>query len=229
MIPYLKSITKLLAILLLALPGWLHAQEPSELTTQKELDLIHIDLELDYGKLAMRLTNVESKAEGAIGIGYKERIRVMFAYGTGEVSPSEAILNGSYRASGNWMRYGADYFISLDQFNKLGLGLRFGSSNYDDQVTFGVGSDLFSQRDEEVNRSNIEASWIELVLHSETELFPNFFTGLRIRIRSIQDFTQESPVEFYTIPGYGRAVDNSIPAVNVYLKYRIGFGRTTLK
>ena len=143
MTQYWKSITNYLPALLicLALPSWLYAQdEEALLAADKERALVFVDLELDYGTLIARFTDFAQKTEAAIGIGYKERIRFMFAYGTGAVDPQQAILNGSYRAEGDWLRYGADYLLSIDQRNWLGLGIRFGSSSFSDRASFGINS-----------------------------------------------------------------------------------------
>ena len=47
--------------------------------------------------------------------------------------------------------------------------------------------------------------------------------GIRIRVRILIDYPKIYDIEAYTIPGYGRTISNAHLAVNLYIKYLIGF------
>lgn len=219
-------ITKILLLsLLLVLPLSLSAQTDTTKTKVPHA-LIHLDVELDYGKLLGQFVDFETKYEGAVALGYKERLRAVFEYGQGTYNPVVAIKNGSYEAEGTWMRYGLDYFVPVNSSNWFGMGLRFANSDFKDSGSITINSDLFTSRTETFLREGLTASWIEIVLHTKTEVIKGLYVGGHVRIRSIQNFTQESPIEIFNIPGFGRTFDTSVPAVNLYVMYRLGFGKT---
>ena len=227
MIQNSDSIIKHLVLgLLLLLPMSSLAQTPDTTSSTERFALVHLDVELDYGKLIGQVVDFESKYEGALALGYKERFRAVVEFGQGTYNPQLAVRNGSYESEGNWTRYGADYFLPINQGNWLGLGFRFANSEWQDMGSFTIDSDLFTPRTETFAREGLTASWIEIILHTQTEVLQGLFIGGRVRFRSIATFNQVAPIEIYNIPGFGRAFDTSIPAVNLYAMYRLGIGKT---
>ncbi len=182
-----------------------------------------VDITVDYLKLGSFLLDVETKFEGEIGLLVKRHYRVSLAYGYAELKPDSVYNNGIHEAEGTYLRVGLDYLLNINPQNNLLLGLRYGQSEYDDFVSGGISNSTFGNTPFEVRRQGLTASWFELSLSSETKVLTNFYLGGRLRVKVLKDFDKPDNINPYSLPGYGRHFDKSIPAVNLYLKYLIPF------
>jgi hypothetical protein len=76
-----------------------------------------------------------------------------------------------------------------------------------------------------VKREDLEANWVELILGSESSVKGNLYFGFTFRMRFLIQSDNFEPFEVYFVPGYGRTFDNFVPALNLYVKYFIPFGK----
>ena len=202
-----------------------------------------ISVTADIGKLGLgQLVNYEDKQAFSAHLLFMEKIQLSAEYGRGTISPVEAFKNVVYQVEGDYMRFGIDYVTRLKTKNFLSLGLRRASGTYSDMGTITVfsASDLSEDYVRTFSRADQTANWWEIVISSETKLtddftgkedqmnilhklLDNFYFGLHFRVRFALDYQVQEGVDTYTIPGYGRTFDNSVPAVSLYLRYRLGF------
>ena len=178
-----------------------------------------LELSLDYLKLGSFLLDFETKYEVTLGILYKNKIRLTGDWGYGEIKPQRAIKNGQYISEGTYYRVGADWVASIDLKNNVSLGLRYARSMFEDRSTFTVASDLWDDYNGNLVRQNLEADWIEIVIGSENNIWNNLFIGWIFRFKIMNEYTSFEGFDVYTIPGYGRPINNTFPAVNLYVKY----------
>ena len=210
----LKHIFKI-AIITVFLPLKVMAQEE---TTENRTS---IDISLDYLKLVSLFVDYETKLEGNLGFVFHRNFHLALEFGYAKLEPDDAYDNGRYKSEGIYGRAGLDYLLEINTKNYLLVGLRYGKSFFDDQVIAEFGSALFNPYVE--TRDNLEADWFEFVMGSETLIARNLFAGWKFRIKVLNNFDNPGMVNVYSIPGYGRTIDNTVPNINLYIKYLISF------
>jgi hypothetical protein len=192
-----------------------------------------VELKIDYGKLLTLWTEFESKYEAGINFRFLERIVVATEFGYAELNPLKAYDNALfYTIKGMYARAGLDYYTAYDPSNFYYLGLRYAMSNFEDEGQFLLDSDYWEDYEEGFGSQDISASWVELVLGTETYLKiskksketgkSKLLIGWNARLRILTDFQNREEPRIYAIPGFGRTFNNFVPAINFYLKYRIG-------
>jgi hypothetical protein len=204
-------------------PDAIQVDEPQESIKQPKDTIIGpsgFELFIDYGKLLTIPSDFETKAEAGVSYTYREKLMVLIEVGYGKISPQEAIKNGSYTSEGIYARGGLAYGGEILPKSYLYIGMMYGTSRFDDSGTIQIESQVSVDLNEPFSRTDLEASWIEFIIITETELRNNIFLGSKWRLRNLRNFDYDFDPIVYAIPGYGRSFDNSIPAVNLFLKYR---------
>jgi hypothetical protein len=195
---------------------------------------VSIGINWDYGKTALVMSNFETKHEIGLELRFFEKIQLVVEAGRAELTPPNAFLNADYFSSGDYMRVGAGYFTKLDERNQIGLGLRYGVSTFQDEVTINIESrsgfnDSYLRNE---IREDLNANWFEVVMTSERSMMLNkgnpdafinklFSIGFLFRFRVLLDYTSFEPVDVYAIPGYGRSFDRRMPALNLFLRVNL--------
>ena len=137
--------------------------------------------------------------------------------------------NISVEGSGNYFRVGID-FNTYDNWygmqNNIYAGLRYGFSTFDqtlNEYSIFTGTNYFGVNTitDSVESNGLTASWIELVLGIEVELFSNLYLGANVSLRSI--VSEETPDTFDNlyIPGFGRT--NDFSSIGVGYGYSISY------
>lgn len=181
---------------------------------------------LDLSKLLTIPTDFETKYEAGLELRFSERFSVYAEAGSATTSPREAYTNGTYESSGNYYRIGLGYVGPLDQEHDIGLSFRYGSATFDEDGRIFISSPSGVQGDlvEKITRTGLSAKWWEIVLYSDKKLLENsnlLWLGLHLRLRILASYDAQDTPDVYGIPGYGRAFDKTIPAVNFFLKVKI--------
>ncbi|MEM6524603.1 MAG: DUF6048 family protein [Bacteroidota bacterium] len=177
-------------------------------------------LAIDYGKLATAVSDFESKFEASIGFQLSNRLAPVLEIGYAILNPRTAFENGTYESAGVYGRFGINYLIPLDNINIYYAGLRYGLSSYEDEGNYIIESDIFETYSVDFGESNQTATWFEIVLGSEKKIRNyNIYLGGLFRLRFINTRDKFVPIDTYSIPGYGRTLDKSVPALNLYVKY----------
>lgn len=192
-----------------------------------------VELAIDYGKILMLWTDFESKYEGGINFRFYERIVLAGEFGYAELNPLKAYDNTLYyTVKGPYVRLGLDYYGAYDPKSFYYAGMRYGMSVFEDEGMFLIDSEYWEDYEEGFGSTDIAASWIEVVLGTETYLKlskknkedpkSKLLLGWKFRLRFLANFENREEPRIYSIPGYGRTFDQVVPAVNLYIKYRIG-------
>lgn len=184
-----------------------------------------VQIVVDYGKLITLASDFESKYDAELGVTLFSRLNLSMEYGKGTLDPKKAYKNTEfYTIEGDYFRFGVDYIYPLNPENMLAIGGRYCMGTYSDSGNFIIGSLLWPEYQEGFGSENMEASWVELVVNSESMMLKNLFLGFKFRLRYMLEYDTREDIPVYSVPGYGRTFDKSVPAVNLYLKYRLPLG-----
>ena len=185
-----------------------------------------IQIGLDILKLGTFALDKETKYEGQVGIGYK-RLTIVVEAGHGYYASALAYKNSdNYSVEGDYYRIGLDYAFNIGAKNQILLGLRYGTSTFGHQGTFAVYSELWDNYRTAIPASEstgATATWGEVILGSQTNIARNLHFGWYFRLRKMLERTTYEPIDIFYVPGYGKSIDGSVPAINLFLKYRIAF------
>ena len=182
-----------------------------------------IDLSVDVLKLTSLATPFEQKYEGGVKFVFFDLLGVAFDYGYGKLEPERAIKNGEYTSEGTYFRAGMDFRAAIDAKNSIYFGMRYGQSSFEDRGNYTIIGQIEEDLFVTFDRRNLQADWFEVILGTESEVMPKFYVGTIFRLRILGSYDTFEPIDVYAIPGYGRTFDNTIPAANVYVKYRLSF------
>lgn len=185
--------------------------------------LSSIAVSVDYGKLAAQFLNTESKYEFGGQVELKDRLVLIGEYGFSTLTPHGAYQNTDYTSEGSYFRLGLGYKIDFTAKNNLYFSARYAKANFKDKGALDItsASGLYDDLFEPFVRDNLSAQWFEVVMSSEAKLWKGLYAGFHLRLRIMDKYDKQEPLDVYTIPGYGRTFDKSIPAVNLYLKYAL--------
>ncbi|WP_436516732.1 DUF6048 family protein [Ekhidna sp. To15] len=177
-------------------------------------------LYLDYGKLFTIPTNFETKYEGGVELLFLQKFPVIIEVGQAKLSPEGAYSNGIYESEGFYYRIGTGYYSQFLAKNKIGISLRYASSSFSENGRIFIESPSGTQNDfiQNIVREDLKATWYEVVVYSDQKLTDLFTIGVNLRLRILAEYDEQSPVDVYSIPGYGRSFDKTIPAANFFLK-----------
>lgn len=182
-----------------------------------------VSVVLDYGKILSIASDFESKGEIGLELGIKNRFFLSTEYGMSKLTPRKAYANANYESKGNYLRVGLGYRRMVSAKINMGFSFRYASAKFTDggNIMIQSSSGLFDSVSEIFERKDVSANWYELVFNSESQLKKNLYAGLYFRIRFMDSYDKQTPLDIYTIPGYGRTFDKSVPVINLYLKYRL--------
>lgn len=180
---------------------------------------------VDYGKFIGFVADFEQKNEVGARLTFGNNIFIGAEYGWGTVDPRDAYENTNYQVTGSYMRLMAGAIKSITAKTNIGLGVAYASGTYEDMGTPQIESPsgLFEIELDPFLRENIKASWYELNLISESQLARNLYLGLTLRFRIMGSYDQQEPLDIFTLPGYGRTFDKTLPAANLFIRYQFGF------
>lgn len=203
--------------LLLAISSFAQNEEPDSVTYRRA---VTPSLYLDYGKLFTIATNFETKYEGGFELLFLEKYPLILEVGQATLNPEGAFSNGTYESEGVYFRIGTGYVGQFNAKTKIGLTARYASSSFSEDIRISIDSpsevqDTFVQN---VERVNLDATWFELVLYSDQRLTDFLYIGVNLRLRILASYDEQTPIDVYAIPGYGRSFDNTTPAANFFLK-----------
>ena len=179
-----------------------------------------IDIAYDYGSLVVTLFTQEVyHYVGRLHILFRYNIQLLGIWGHQTYTQSKILGNQSgCTSSGHYGGVGLAYFIPYNQRNNLYTGIHYGRSMFVNRTKPALATDASV-------RQTLSASWWELVLGSEHQLFSNlgFYAGLVIHLKSCCRCDSFAPATNYVIPGYGRSVQRVVPALTLYIAYKISF------
>lgn len=187
--------------------------------------LTEVHFLVDYGKLITLPSGFEKKGEGSAQVLLENRYLLSLSYGFGNISPRNDYKNVSYNATGTYIRPGLFYQLTVNPTNKIAIGAQYGRASFEDsgRTLIESGSDLFEPYERPFARSGLTASWWELAVQSEGKVRGNLWLGFRFSYRRLIGSNNPGNPDVLIVPGYGKTVGNGLPALNLYLKYKISF------
>lgn len=207
----------------------------SEPQVPEKVKILNIAFSFDYGKALTTIAGLSEKYEFGTSIVVAEHYHLIGELGNGILEPENAFRNGTYKSDGHYFRVGGGYLSQFNPSSKLGLSVLYASSKFEDQGTVFLRSDAQDDFSESFSRRNLEARWWEMMITSESRIRFNkndpkaninslFALGFRLRLRFLTSYDNFELYEVYTIPGYGRTVNDPQLAANLYIKiYPFGF------
>lgn len=203
------------------------AQEsgPTDTDTTRVVRAFIPSIYIDYGKLLTIPLANELKYEGGIELLFNEKIPLIIEVGSATLTPREVYANGDYEAKGQYLRIGTGVYNQWQLKNKFGLTMRYAVSKFDEVARLNSENiNIDRTLSASYDRKDVSASWLELVFYTDQKLFSDtkikdiFTIGMNLRYRYLLDYDIQTPDDVYAIPGYGRSFDESVPAMNVFLK-----------
>jgi hypothetical protein len=173
------------------------------------------------------------KYEGGLEWLLFDKVQIFAEAGYTKINPNNLYKNIDYQSEGRFYRLGLGYLAYLDEVNRLGLGVRFAESSFKDEGVIFINSETInSPMRDDFKRSDLQATWIEIVLNSEKQLrlkkdvptsyWNKFFSiGIMIRYKMLLDYPSYQPIEVFSIPGYGRLINKRNLGFNLFLKINI--------
>ena len=204
---------------LLLISGICYGQTGADSVAQSRR-LLTPSIYLDYGKLFTLPTNFETKFEGGLELLFLEKFPVYLEAGQATLSPEGAYSNGIYESEGFYYRIGAGYVSQFLPKNKIGISFRYAASTFSEDGRIFIESPSGAQETfvQNIRRDDLKATWYEVVIYSDRKLSDLFSIGVNLRLRILDSYNEQAPIDVYAIPGYGRAFDQTIPAANFFFK-----------
>lgn len=175
---------------------------------------------VDYGRLAMNLfAKGTRRYAGSLSILFRKNIQLSGTLGYQKLTQACSLGNKSgYTVVGYYGNVGLDYFVFYNPRNNLYIGLRHGKSRFQHSTTPTLPA-------EQIISKVSTASWWELSIGSEHQLFSNFclYVGIIGHLKGWGRFERFEPATNHVVPGYGRNVQNVVPSITLYVKYQISF------
>ncbi len=184
-----------------------------------------IEIYLDYLKLVSFALPAELKSEIGLAIITRSNIGLHLEMGYGAKMPADHFRNADYTVSGYYGRAGLQYHYAYDPGSNFFIGANYGYSMYEDEAIYSIESTLWDPHQGSFARKELTGQWVEVVAGSESVFWRSFYLGFQIRFRALIRHDNFSPFEVFAIPGYGRTIDKTLPALNLYLKFMIPFDR----
>ena len=187
----------------------------------------------DYGQTLMLWQVNSQKHEGGLEWLLFDKLQIFAETGYMEINSNTMYKNIDYLSEGHFYRLGLGYLGYLDEINRIGLGIRFAKSKFKDEGVISINSETInSPMRDNFKRSELGATWIEIVLDSEKQLklrkkIPEsylnklFSIGIMIRYKILLDYPVYQPIEVFRIPGYGRLLNKRTLGLNFFLKINI--------
>ncbi|MEO9967750.1 MAG: DUF6048 family protein [Reichenbachiella sp.] len=210
--------------LLILLPVFsARSQDSLQLDVESKPILSAFAIGVDYGKLAGQFLDSESKFELGGQLEFKNRIIFVSEFGLATLTSNGAYQNTNYTSDGNYFRFGLGYKIDMSAKNNIYFSLRYARASFSDRGVIDItsSSGIYNDLEEPFSRDGLSAQWYEVVVSSETRLWKGLYAGFHVRLRIMDKYDEQQPLDVYTIPGYGRSFDRTIPALNLYIKYAI--------
>ncbi|UXP31129.1 DUF6048 family protein [Reichenbachiella agarivorans] len=185
--------------------------------------LSSVSVLFDYGKLVGLVLDTESKYEIGGQVEFLNKLVVIGEYGIATLNPRGSYVNAAYVSEGSYYRVGLGYKIDMNEKNNFIFSLRYGSSTYSDQgeIQIHSASGIYDPLVQSFDRDDITAYWYEAVMSSEKRVWKGLYAGFHLRLRVMGDYDDQLPLDVFSIPGYGRTFDKTVPAFNLYIKYSL--------
>ena len=156
---------------------------------------------------------------GSVGILFRGNIQLSTYGGYTKIFPETSLsIKKIYNVTGFYGGVGLDYFTRYSVTDNLYAGLRYNRAYF-------TGHILSKNRNINNNSQKLIASWLELIIGSETRFFKksNIYGGCTISLGWLYNFDKFKAIDNYIIPGYGTNANKFTPILNLYIIYKMSF------
>lgn len=215
----------IISILLITSAGIAYGQnKKSNQADTLKADFIPTGVRLGYDVLGLGLSIANDNLNSKLFVADIDFHRYFLVLEYGQYERTRGSENSLYNTDGSFWRVGTDvnFFHRDPDKSVFSIGLRYGNSTFDDQLTTTISSDIFGDRLVTFQNDNVNADWFELVLGLKVPVW-KLWLGYNMRMKiGIDDF-KHMDFSPYEVPGYGLAAENDYWEVNYYVMYRIGW------
>ena len=190
-------------------------------------------LSVDVLGAGMRALTDYGTLEAALRLNLKNTYFPIAELGYGDCDHTDDNTNIQYSAHAPYMRIGFDYNILKDKYqaNRLFVGLRYGISNFNYDVSGPEMSDPIWGGAETFSQSGINCTshWLEVCFGCQVQIWQNFHMGWSLRYKSELSSTHSDFSKPYYIPGYGTTVNGSCWGGTYNLIFDLNWGKKSKK
>jgi len=184
-------------------------------------------LGLDLSRfIVTALEPVHNNFELSLAISVTKNIQIQAEGGYLNVDFNDSTY--SYKQSGSYYRFGAEYNMLKRQpgeLDQLYLGLMYGYSPYSHEAeNITITDGYWGTAEGSLPLINNTAHWIEIKGGLRVELWRNIFVGYALRLRIFLAGNTDPKLEPYLIPGFGKGDKTTTIGMSYSVFYRIPLG-----
>ncbi len=130
-----------------------------------------------------------------------------------------------YDNKGQFFRVGFDFNVlskSVEN-NALFVGLRYAQSKFDDQTLFVLEDPIWGTQPVVGGNEAVDASWYEITTGLKVRIWNQLYLGSTFRIKIILRQEGIGTTDTFSVPGFGRADNNTSVGLNYQIFYRLPF------
>jgi len=220
----MKKIQTYLFIISLIIPSsMVFSQVENELTDSliiddKILNINKIRLGIDIYKLIKSSSDDNNLNYEIVGdLQITENLFLAAEYGLIDRLIEDENIN--FNSNGSFLRFGFDYnmfknWVGMD--NSIFLGLRYGSSNFSNKIkSYNVRnsdayfSNFVENNYQTINHSNLNGSWLEVLVGVKVETLNNVYLGFSLRLNKLLSTKKPDNFDNLFIPGFNKVTDDN--------------------
>ena len=179
-----------------------------------------VSIGLDYIRPIMKIfSNSERSYEGSLGMLWRGNIELVGSWGNRHLHPKHSSTNlYEYEVKGSYGRIGLNYLSKYKEQDNVYTGIYYGRSHF-------TNATKPSNTHPKAISKHLEASWFELVIGADTQLFAQagLHAGIAFRLAILYSFQQFEPARNYIVPGYGRTSNKVVFTPIFYIQWRLSF------
>jgi hypothetical protein len=162
---------------------------------------------------------------GIVRILWKGNMQLVGNLGHVSLYPSKLQSNThAYQTNGFYGGLGIGYTSHYNPTNNLYAGLHYNRAHFTNHT-------LSTNPHTQVISKKLTASWLEVVVGTETRLFEKvaFYGGCTLHLGWLYHYTSFDPAKNYVIPGYGICANKLNIGLNLYILYKFSFIERMIK
>jgi len=151
--------------------------------------------------------------------------RYYLALDYGSWSRKDSLENGYYENDGRYLRVGVDinFLLKDPDRNMVFLGFRYGRSNFTEQLSYETTLNDFGTIQTEASNPNARAGWVEMTTGLRVKIWKPIWMGFTGRMKFMASVKNNTELDTYDIPGFGKTYKGVYWGFNYQIFYRIPF------
>lgn len=149
--------------------------------------------------------------------------RYYLAVDFGASSRKDSIDNGYYQNDGRYFRVGVDinFLLKDPDKNMVFIGFRYGRSHFSEQLSYLTSLGDFGVIQTDISNSDAKSGWAELTGGLRVKVWKAIWMGYTARMKVFPGVKNNSEMETFDIPGFGKTAKNIYWGFNYQIFYRI--------